>query len=91
MKNGDENFVLTNKGDINKSLGIEIAQLDNKIFKISQPYLTDQIISFLNIDANDHNIETNENQRQLVSLSYTKISQTSRAKKHGTIVQPLVS
>ena len=60
MKNGDENFVLTNKGDIHKFLGIEINQLDNKRFKISQPYLTDRIIYFLKIDANDHNIETNE-------------------------------
>ena len=90
MKNGDKNFVLTNEGDINKFLGIEITQLDDKIFKISQLYLTDRIISFLKIDANDHNIDTNENQRQLVILSYTNISQASRAKKHGTIVQPLV-
>ena len=58
MKNGDENFVLTNKGDINKFLGIEITQLDDKIFKISQPYLTDRIISFLKINTNDHNVET---------------------------------
>ena len=60
MKNGDKNFVLTDEGDINKLLGIEITQLDDKIFKISQPYLIDRIISFLKIDANDHNVETNE-------------------------------
>ena len=36
-----------------------MTQLDDKRFKISQTYLTDQIISFLNIDANDHNVETN--------------------------------
>ena len=30
MKNGDKNFVLTNEGDINKFLGIEITQLDDK-------------------------------------------------------------
>ena len=66
MKNGDKNFVLTDEGDINKFLGIEIIQLDNKIFKISQPYLTDQvIISFLNINVNDHNVDTN-NKIQLV-------------------------
>ena len=40
-KNGNENFVLTDEGDINKFLGIEITQLDDKIFKISQQYLTD--------------------------------------------------
>ena len=59
MKNRGENFALTNKGDINKFMGIEITQLDDKIFKISQPYLTDRIISFLKIDANDHKVETN--------------------------------
>ena len=59
MKNGNENFVLTNDGGINKFLRVEITQLDNKRFKISQPYLTDRIISFLKIDANDHNVETN--------------------------------
>ena len=59
MNNGDKNFVLTNEGDIHKFLGIEMTQLDDKIFKISQPYLTDRIRSFLNIDANDHNVETN--------------------------------
>ena len=41
MKNGDKNFVLTDEGDINKLLRIEINQLDNKRSKISQPYLTD--------------------------------------------------
>ena len=59
MKNKDENFILTNEGDFNKFLGMEITQLDDKIFKISQQYLADQIISFLNIDANNHNVETN--------------------------------
>ena len=59
MKNGDEKFILTDEGDINKFLGIEITQLDDKRFKISQPYLTDRIISFLNINANDHNVEKN--------------------------------
>ena len=41
MKNRDENLVLTDEGDINKFLGIEITQLDDKRFKISQPYLID--------------------------------------------------
>ena len=59
MMNGDKNFVLTDEGDINKFLGIEITQLDDKRFKISQPYLIDRIISFLKIEANDHNVETN--------------------------------
>ena len=39
MKTGKENFVLTDEGDINKSLGIEIIKLDEKRFKVSQPFL----------------------------------------------------
>ena len=58
-KNRDENFVLTNEGDINKFLVIEMTQIDDKRLKISQPYLIDRIISFLKIYANDHNVETN--------------------------------
>ena len=59
MKYGSENFVLTDEGDINKFLGIEITQLDNKRFKISQPFLIDGIILFLNIDTNEYGMDTN--------------------------------
>ena len=59
MKYGSENFVLTDEGDINKFLGIEITQLNEKTFKISQPFLIDRIISFLNIDTNNYSMDTN--------------------------------
>ena len=59
MKYGSENFAITNKGDINKVLGIEMTQLDDKRFKISQPFLIDRIISFLNIGTNDYGMDTN--------------------------------
>ena len=59
MRTGKENFVLTDKGDINKFLGIEIIQLDAKIFKVSQTFLIDQIVSFLDIDTDDYGMETN--------------------------------
>ena len=52
MNSGSENFVLANKGDINKLLSIKITQRDDKRFNISQPFLTDRIISYLNIDTN---------------------------------------
>ena len=59
MKTGKENVVLTDEGDINKLLGIEITQLDDRRFKVSQPFLIDWIVSFLNIDTNDYGMETN--------------------------------
>ena len=54
MKNGPEKFVLTDKGDINKFLGIGITHIDENIFKVSQPLLIDRIISLLNIYTNDY-------------------------------------
>ena len=59
MKDGLENFVFTEEGDINKFIGIENTQLDEKIFKISQPYLIDRIVSFLCIDKNNYGMENN--------------------------------
>ena len=59
MESGSEKFVLTNEGDINKFLGIEITQLDDKRFMISHPFLIDIIRSYLNIDMNNYGMETN--------------------------------
>ena len=59
MEVGPKLFTLTNEGDIDKFFGIEINHLDEKRFKISQPFLIDRIISFLNIDTNDFGLGTN--------------------------------
>ena len=40
-------------------MGIEITQLDDKIFNISQPFLIDRIKYFLNIYTNDYGMDTN--------------------------------
>ena len=59
MEVGPDIFTLTVEGDIDKFLGIGIKHLEEKIFEISQPFLRDRIISFLNIDTNDPGLETN--------------------------------
>ena len=59
MKNGPEKFVLTDEGDINKFLGIEITHIGEKIFKVSQHLLIDRIISLLNMATDDYGMETN--------------------------------
>ena len=59
MEVGPEKFTLTDEGDIDKFLGIEINHLDERRFKISQNFLIDRIISFLNIDTNDFFLGTN--------------------------------
>jgi hypothetical protein len=53
MKEGDENFILTDEGDIDKFLGIEITQLDDNRFKISLPYLIDRIVSLLELNQDE--------------------------------------
>ena len=59
MEVGPEKSALTDKGDINKFLGIEITHLDENVFKISLPFMIDRIISFLNIDTNEYGIGAN--------------------------------
>ena len=58
-RSGSENFVLANEGDINKFLGIEVSQLDDNIFNISQPFLIEIITSYININTNDYGMDTN--------------------------------
>jgi hypothetical protein len=41
MQHGKENFILTDEGDVNKFLGIEIVQHDPNTFELVQPFLID--------------------------------------------------
>ena len=59
MQVGPEKFTLTDEGEIDKFLGIEITHLDDKRFKISQPFLIDRIVAYLSIDSNEYSIGTN--------------------------------
>ena len=54
------NFILNDKRDMSKFLGIEIKQLDENIFIISQPFLIDRIISFITINTNNYCTENND-------------------------------
>jgi hypothetical protein len=54
---GMENFILQDKGSIDKYLGFSTTQLDNMSFSLMQPSLIDRVTSFLGIDngcTNDH-------------------------------------
>jgi hypothetical protein len=51
MQPGLENFKLTDKGDVNKFLGIEITRLDGDSFELSQPFLIDCILNFLGLSS----------------------------------------
>jgi hypothetical protein len=49
LHGGDKNFVLQDKGSIDKYLGVSIKQLDEDSFELTQPFLIERITSFLGI------------------------------------------
>ncbi len=59
MQNNPENFKFTNEGDVTKFLGIKITKLDKNTFKLSQSFLTNQILSFLGLCNNKFNTNAN--------------------------------
>ena len=59
MKDGPEKFILTDEGDVNKFLGIEISQIDNSSFELSQPFLIDRIVTFLGLSNNEFDTDAN--------------------------------
>ena len=55
---GLENFILTDEGDVNKFLGIEITHNEDSSFEMSQPFLIDRIISLLGLGVNEFDTST---------------------------------
>jgi len=49
LHGGDKNFVLQDKGSIDKYLGVNIKQIDKNSFELSWPFLIERITSFLGI------------------------------------------
>ena len=50
LHGGNENFVFTDEGSIDKYLGVEIKQIDDKSFEMTQPFLIERITSLLGIE-----------------------------------------
>ncbi len=59
MQSGLENFKLTDEGDVNKFLGVEITHLDDNSFELSQPFFIDRILNFLGLCKNEFKTDTN--------------------------------
>ena len=87
MEVGPGKFTLTNEVNIDKSLGIEIIHLDEKILKTPQSFLIDRIISFLTIDTNDSGLGTKSKSTPAGKTLLHKTYLASLAKKIGTTKQ----
>ena len=52
LRDGDEDFELTDEGSLDKYIGVLITDIDENSFEMSQPFLIRRIISFLSLDEN---------------------------------------
>jgi hypothetical protein len=59
MQSGLENFKLTDKGGVNKFLGVKITCLNDNSFELSQPFLIDRILNFLGLCNNEFKTDAN--------------------------------
>ena len=50
LHGGEEDFKFTDEGSIDKYLGVEIKQIDDKSFELTQPFLIERIINFLGLE-----------------------------------------
>jgi hypothetical protein len=58
MKEGPKGYVLTDEGDINKFLGLEIKEITKNKFELSQPFLIKQIVNLLGLGQNEFDVHT---------------------------------
>ncbi len=62
LQHGEEQYILTEEGTLDKFLGININKLNNNRFKLSQPFLIERIINFVESECKtDVNIKTMPN------------------------------
>ena len=59
MQHGPENFILTDEGDVNKFLGIEITHNEDSSIELSQPFLINRLLSLLGLCNNEFKTDAN--------------------------------
>ena len=52
LQKGNKDFELTDKGSINKYLGVKIDDINENSFEMSQPFLVQCLIHFFGLDKN---------------------------------------
>ena len=53
LHEGSENFDFTDEGNVDKYLGVEVKELGDDTFELSQPHLIERIIEFVGLHGND--------------------------------------
>jgi hypothetical protein len=58
MKDGLEEYILTDEGDINNFFGIEKKEITKNKSELSQPFLIKQIVNLLGLGQNEFDVHT---------------------------------
>ena len=78
LQHGDENFDFTEKGSMDRYLGVGIQRLENKEFILRQPFLIQQILKAMDIDVK----ETNEKSVPVVDPLLMRVTNGIDQKGH---------
>jgi hypothetical protein len=88
LSTGSEEFVLTQEGTLDKFLGIDIKPIGTDSYELSQPFLIERLINFVE-DGIEFNLNEKKHPLLLESLCCTKMFKESHVSIPGTIEQLL--
>ena len=76
LHGGKENFVFTDEGSIDKYLGVDINQLDDSSFEMTQPFLIERVLSLLGISKRKTNEKCNPVGKPLLNKDLNGVDRT---------------
>ena len=85
LQGGSEDFILTDEGNIDKFLGVEIVDRGRGEFEMKQPYsyLIDRILEKLGLKDNSLNATSTRGKLQRIQCCSIETSMGSRARRSG--------
>ena len=79
MHDSPENFKLTDEGEVNKFLGVEITKIGKNSFELAQPFLIDRLLQFLGLCNNSFDTNANSSSMPIArSLLHRDLAGKSR-------------
>ncbi len=85
LHDGTKKFILKDKGSIEKYLEVSIAQLDDKSFDLTQPFLIECITAFLGIDKSRRNEQETPIGKPLLNKDLNGVPRKYTWEYHGAI------
>jgi hypothetical protein len=84
LEKGKEKFLLTDEGDIDKFLGIELKHNKDGSFEMTQPHLTERIIKLLGLERENNKWKSSANSRATPSEQIILHRDSEGAERNAT-------